>query len=585
MRPVRLTLLTAILAAVATLHAQQTITPPPVSIPAQEAPTPDIATIQVRARAVLLDVVVTDSHGKPVRGLKASDFVIQEDGAPQTVASFEPHEPLSAADRDAAAAAAKATAALGPNTFSNDPRLTVPPSSGSTVILLDMLDTPVVAQQVARQQLLKFLKTKEPGVELAIFELDTQLHLIQGFTSDQAVLIQAVQDREKLGRTAIPLANNPTMGRVRMDALTAAMHDLGAYLQPLPGRKNLIWFTAKIPRTSYDDGTMVGGALRDSMSFDYDFAKTAEFMRLGRIAIYPVDARGLQTDPAFSAANDRAPSVRSAQRFSTQQFIDHTDLEEVAEATGGKAFYNTNGLSQAIEEVVDSGASYYTLSYYPTNKKWDGSYRKIKLQLDQPNTTLEYRRGYYGVKETPLPRPTGPARPNRVQITNNGSKPAPFVQQMQLGAIDPGGVRFEVHISAPDKIDKLPPAAPQSPDNRLDAKHREQPFRTFNALIKVPGGQVTLTPNPAGRYQGKVEFVALLFDDQGTLINEATKTAELNLLPASYQRVQQAGMGITVPLQVPVKGTYFLRIGIHDLTSNKAGTLEVAAQRVKLGTD
>ena len=38
---------------------------------------------------VVLDVSVLDQDRRPVRGLKASDFTVLEDGQPQKVSSFE----------------------------------------------------------------------------------------------------------------------------------------------------------------------------------------------------------------------------------------------------------------------------------------------------------------------------------------------------------------------------------------------------------------------------------------------------------------------------------------------------------------
>jgi hypothetical protein len=45
-------------------------------------------TIRVNTRLVLVDVVVTDRQGKPVMGLKAEDFTIEEKGKKQKVAFF-----------------------------------------------------------------------------------------------------------------------------------------------------------------------------------------------------------------------------------------------------------------------------------------------------------------------------------------------------------------------------------------------------------------------------------------------------------------------------------------------------------------
>ena len=54
--------------------------------PAQRAPGP----VEAGVTAVLVDVVVRDKRGEPVRDLKPSDFQVIEDGAPQTIGSFTP---------------------------------------------------------------------------------------------------------------------------------------------------------------------------------------------------------------------------------------------------------------------------------------------------------------------------------------------------------------------------------------------------------------------------------------------------------------------------------------------------------------
>lgn len=51
-----------------------------------------IPTFKAKARLVLLDVVVTDSKGEAVTGLKKEDFEVVEDGKPQSVSTFEEHK-------------------------------------------------------------------------------------------------------------------------------------------------------------------------------------------------------------------------------------------------------------------------------------------------------------------------------------------------------------------------------------------------------------------------------------------------------------------------------------------------------------
>ncbi len=69
-------------------------------------------------------------------------------------------------------------------------------------------------------------------------------------------------------------------------------------------------------------------------------------------------------------------------------------MEQLAQDTGGKAFYNTNGLNDALARVINSGTRYYSLTYVPTNGTMDGKFRRIQVKLVKGKDTLAYRRGY-----------------------------------------------------------------------------------------------------------------------------------------------------------------------------------------------
>jgi hypothetical protein len=67
----------------------------------QNAPQPQVPVFSAETAAVVVDVVVRDKKGKPVKDLKASDFTITEDGAPQTVDSLRVIDNMSAAGEEA----------------------------------------------------------------------------------------------------------------------------------------------------------------------------------------------------------------------------------------------------------------------------------------------------------------------------------------------------------------------------------------------------------------------------------------------------------------------------------------------------
>ena len=548
---------------------------------------PGVLTLHANARAVLLDVVVTDGHGHPVHNLKPDDFRVSEDGQLQTIASLEEHHAATNL------AALPALPPLGPNTFSN--RRQPSPAGTYTVFLLDALDSPVTAQMYAREQLLSWVSTMPPGNQVAIFQLDTQLHLIQGFTSDPAAIKAAVKERSQPLLSAVPKGGGYTTAAIQMDFLTHAMQSIGAYLQTRPGRKNLVWFTGHVPRYSYDNGTYVGGALHDSEGFLANYIKSTDALVLGEVSVYPIDTRGLETDPSFSAASSRGPSTRSAQQFSTRQFFQHTDLDQVAEATGGKAFYNTNGIKQSIAEVVETGASYYTLSFYPTNKKWDGTYRKLKVESGIADSQLQYRRGYYALKETvALAQPTSTAPPptknppdpaGRRQLTQSTPSPdkAAFAAAMQLGSVDPGQIIFTARVDVDPTVQKISKEQPLPKDNYLDPKYKDHAFRTFKVYLRLTGDQFELTALPNGVHHGELEAVTLVLDNQGAMVNSIITTIEMNLNEGNYAKVVAGGIELLAQVAVPEKGAYFLKTGVHDKTTGKSGALEFSTTDVKIG--
>jgi VWFA-related protein len=135
-----------------------------------------------QSKLVVVDVVVTDKSGKPVTGLKASDFRLSENGKPQHVSVFE--------ERSAALALTPETPpTLPPNQYTNLP--TDSPKSSLNLLLFDMLNTPANEQQWAQQQMLRALQKLPPEQQVALFVLGGGLMMVQGMSGDTDTLIKA----------------------------------------------------------------------------------------------------------------------------------------------------------------------------------------------------------------------------------------------------------------------------------------------------------------------------------------------------------------------------------------------------------
>ena len=75
----------------------------------------------------------------------------------------------------------------------------------------------------------------------------------------------------------------------------------------------------------------------------------------------------------------------------------HDHMKELADAGGG-AFYECEKLEDlagAYDRVVSDLGTVYTLSYRPTNKVRDGSWRTIRVNVNRPNAVARGKRGYF----------------------------------------------------------------------------------------------------------------------------------------------------------------------------------------------
>jgi VWFA-related protein len=564
------------------------------------------ATISIAAREVLLDVVALDSDGRPVTGLTAADFNVTEEGDAQRVAHLEEHRAMAAED----VAKLKAAQALPPNTFTNFTPLVN--TNASTVILLDLLDTRVQAQMELREQLIDYLKHMQPGTPIAIFELDTDMKLIQGFTSDPQVLLDAARSKRDMPTLTKLVRGSPDeYRRARLSILHQGFQLMGRYLAGFPGRKSLVWFTGGIPQSYLSDplGTDVGRSFKDDFALLGDNPDDlVDALTLSRVAVYPIDARGLQTLPQFEASNNGHGSTTAGMRFEGRQAMQHIDMDSIADQTGGKAYYNTNGLKQVLGAIVNNGSNYYTLAYATTNQKWNGQMRHIKVKVDRPGVHLQYRQGYYAVDRAKQEerllaamqkrRAAGhdPLAEDEPETGEAEQTPAPdgngalikhpkggFAATMALGAIPPTEVVFKASLAIDDKVQKVEKNAPLPDGNYLAADYKSKPFRTYTVHIQADTHSLRLSRTADGVHHGTIEFVTVVYDQNGAKINSLITTAVLNVSDAHYAKMLQSGLGAQQQIAVPVKGNYFLRVGVHDVASDHIGALEIPVDEVRVG--
>ena len=177
---------------------------------------------------------------------------------------------------------------------------------------------------------------------------------------------------------------------------------VASHLANVPGRKNLVWLSSAFP-------LRIGGAMsKFAEQYGDEFDATVRALSDANVAVYPVDARGLTTSAAYdasrftpmTAANGKTPMPPRAS-VSGGQTASQGTMQELAQATGGHAYINTNDLAHAIDQAVEDSALTYTLGFYPEEEKQDREFHKLKVEVDKPHINLHYRNGYLDLAEVP----------------------------------------------------------------------------------------------------------------------------------------------------------------------------------------
>jgi VWFA-related protein len=542
-----------------------------------------VQTLRVAAREVVVDVQVVDKKGQPVTGLKAADFKLIEERDPQAIRSFEEHRPKPAP--------VVQIPALPLNTFTNY----TPPSNSGTpvVILLDAMDTDIDHQMERRTAVVKYLKQMPPGPPVAIFQFDKSMRLIQGFTTDRQVLLAAAQSLRDSPTLALPpeveaarFADLDTLLRLKRKALEEGMMTLTRYLAAYPGRKSMVWFTGDLPmhkvnfgNPSFNHETTVSGP--DSS----EAAELTDVLTINRVAVYTVDSAGLDTIPI-------SPSPGAGAMISNNRAASHANLDYVAAQTGGKAYYNTNDLTQAITDAVNADSNYYTLVYSTTNTNWSGEYRRIRVTVDRPDVTLRHKQGYYALNLGAAAQgKVSSDEKRREDAEEQASETAPgvapaaykggFKAAMMLGATPATQILFVTHIDADAAAEKLGKGAPMPADNYMKPDWQHKPFHTYNITFNVDASKLNLTQAPDGKRHGKIQFAAVLFTQDQQQVNSIARTASFAVTPDQYRRLLDAGLPARMGFAIPAKGIFFLRLGVYDVNGDQIGAFELPVDQIK----
>jgi VWFA-related protein len=403
-------------------------------------PTAD-TTIKVDVRQVLVPVIVTDRAGHHIGGLKQADFTIFDDGVEQKISAFSVENAgiLTPATAPASveSSAPRAVTAARPTQIRR-----------TYVICIDSFHSSFADLVHVREALSKLFRAEQAGdSQYVLVAVGTSTQMLQsptkypeavlktvaskdfekvflgsGHGSTQAELLDfrsaldrartACDSRDSLCRPlkdSLPSQAQAIASRERMNALgfLSQFHSLVEMLARGTERRSIILlsdgFQLVAGREAYE---LLAAYFPDMTSLQLREERVQDLEPILRLAansnipIYTIDSRGLYTSGFYEAAN---PGSVAAVMPAVVSVMDQNataagqTLSEIAAATGGTAFKNSNNILNGLERAFADGRQYYMLAYVPASSKSDGKFHSISVRLRDSKMLVSAKRGYWAV--------------------------------------------------------------------------------------------------------------------------------------------------------------------------------------------
>jgi len=473
----------------------------------EKAPAVDDSSLTVRSTThmVVLDVVVAKQRGSTIDSLPESSFTVLEDGVPQKIVSFE------------APAAHYRKAQVE--------------SSPRTIVVIDELNTDPINGARARQAAKRFFAGQRTYLQqpMALLVLSNHgLMLLQGYTRDPRILADVIA-RHKPELPWHLMHDNTTQGAGwRFGMMVRALEEIAQASVNRQSRKNVIWMSTGYPVLSLDH--MFSSEVDKLNTLITDLSK---MLMEARISVYTIDPEGI------SGEREYTPAGGSPFGFFSESNLVSGDLifERIGPETGGRVCRLRNDLADCIRDDAVDGAMYYTLAYYPSNKDWNGKFRRISVKVDRPDADARTRLGYFAISDPE-------------QVTD---------EQIDFS--------LSLAVRNPISYTAIPLTA--------SGKHLADP-KQAELTVKVDRSALTWSKADDGGLRTEITVVTASLNRDDKVLGYKVREFEMKVPKGKRPNFKEIPMTLRVPVEVPAKASR-IRCVVRDAQNEHLGTIDLEA--------
>jgi hypothetical protein len=147
---------------------------------------------------------------------------------------------------------------------------------------------------------------------------------------------------------------------------------------------------------------------------------------------------------------------------------------------------------------------------------------------------------------------------------------------MMHGTPETSQISFRLHLTPDSGVRTMEISAPilQKRD-KVKAAVIKGPAQHYAVTYIVKPSDIAFLPAGSDRMHSDLAFSAIAYNAEGKILNSSIGVFNLPISAKTYDAVMHDALHISTGLDLPV-GRVYLRLGVHDMSTGKIGTLEAA---------